>query len=130
VKQLITAEEGSYRGVAQRLRLGISYASLHRIAAGVTKSSWVIPDLLRYLNLVPSEHIDLELGEELTDEQIAWLKLLADLKGRWQGPRGHRDPHSENRRHARLEELPVTPRDDPGISTMLGIGHPPSLQTV
>lgn len=76
IKRLIEAEEGSYRAVG--LRLGISYASLHRIAAGVTKSSWVIPDLLRHFELDPSEH--LELGEDLTDEQVAWLKLLSDLQ--------------------------------------------------
>jgi hypothetical protein len=86
VKAAITAEEGSYRGVAQRLRLrnvdGVSYATLHRIAAGETKSSSVIPDLLRYLDMPPAEHIDLELGdgEDLTDEQITWLGLLSDLK--------------------------------------------------
>src|SRR5262245_46488870 len=83
IKQLIEAHEGSYRGVAKRLN--ISYASLHRLSSGVTKSSTVVPDLLRLFSLDLAEH--LEVNGELNDEQIAWLQLLDDIRRAGKSPR-------------------------------------------
>jgi hypothetical protein len=77
VKALIEAQDGSYRGVAQRV--GVSYASLNRLANGVTKGATYLPALMRVLELDLAEHI--AVGEQLSDAQIVWLKLLADIEG-------------------------------------------------
>lgn len=78
VKKLMTGMGGS-RKLKEASGIRMSHVGLHRIAAGETKGSWAIPELLRFFELDAREHL-LELGEELTDEQIMWLKLLADLQ--------------------------------------------------
>jgi len=98
VKTLVEAEEGGYRGVGQRI--GLSFASVNRIVNGVTKSSSKVPALLRLLGLDVAEH--LALGEELSDEQIVWLKLLADIE------RAGKDPLAIEASVRQLANLPPT----------------------
>jgi hypothetical protein len=76
VKALIQAQEGSFRGVAKRI--GVSYVSLNRLVNGVTQGATYLPALMKHLGLDLAEHV--AVGEQLTDAQIVWLKLLADLE--------------------------------------------------
>lgn len=101
VKKLMT-ELGGSRKLKEASGIRMSHVGLHRIAAGETKGSWAIPELLSYFQLDPREHIDLELGEELTDGQIAWLKLLADLQ------RAGKDPAKAELALRIAFELPIT----------------------
>lgn len=78
LKQLIEAYEGSYRGVGRAI--GYSYASVHRLATGVTKSSAKVPDLLKLFDLDVAEHL------ALSDEQLAWLDLLEDIQRAGKNP--------------------------------------------
>lgn len=76
VKALIQAHEGSFRAVARRI--GVSHVSLNRLVNGVTSGATYLPALMKYLGLDLAEHV--AVGEQLTDAQVAWLKLLADIE--------------------------------------------------
>jgi hypothetical protein len=76
VKGLIQEQEGSFRGVAQRI--GVSHVSLNRLVNGVTNGSTYLPALMKFLGLDLAEHI--AVGEHLSDAQVVWLKLLADIE--------------------------------------------------
>lgn len=76
VKALIQAHDGKFRGVAQRI--GVSYVTLNRLVNGRTNGATYLPALMKYLGLDLAEHV--AVGEQLSDTQVVWLKLLADIE--------------------------------------------------
>lgn len=72
LRKKVSVYEGGYRAVGHRI--GISGASLHRLLTGQASSSKALPALC--------ELFDVELVDylPLTEEQLSWLRLLADAK--------------------------------------------------
>jgi hypothetical protein len=94
LKQLIEAYDGSYRGVGRAINY--SYASVHRLATGITKSSSKVPDLLKLFDLDVAENL------ALSDEQLAWLDLLEDIQ------RAGKDPVAIENSIRQLANIPAT----------------------